>query len=490
AIRVLAPRQEVIAQLQELQTQMVVRAGQGRRPREFKTTPPGMATRRLARDPASSGSHERPGPPRSRPRLLFGDQRALRLMELAEKPPSFEATIDPHHSVIARLIEASSYRLDGVAKIASEHETWLVLLQHGMPLDIQVVPNPEQFFLGTLLLNSEDLTPERHRQVQTFSMEHRVTFGDALVHLGHMDLPEMLSARESRLLFMLEQLFAVQNGQFSFIKVGRVPYHDALPMIDLLQESFRALAERVGQLKQVDLERFWRLYQKRYPIKVLPPVVDIHELPLDEPTQQFYDSILSIEQPLWESLSLTTMSRAQVMQVILVVEQLGLVQFHTRFDPIMRITELMNQERAHLERLEQANLFERLGVHWSATDEEVEEGYLIQKARHALEQLPASVRSRARDVNDVIHALLDEAWEMLQSRAGRVRHRSACVDPQAVRTTIQIALNRGDIMAWARHVEQAQRCFMHVLELDPANIQARDKLETIQSYLAQRGRPR
>ena len=361
-----------------------------------------------------------------------------------------------------------------------------MLLQRGMPLDIQLTPNPEQFFLSTLLLNSEDLTMARFREVDTFAREHRITFGDALVHRGYMQLPEMLSARESRLLFMLEQIFAVQQGTFTFFRLSEAPYHDALPMIDLLDESFRALAERVEQLKTAELERFWRIYQKRYPVRVVPPVVDIHELPIDESTRVFYDGVLSIEQPLWESLSITNLSRAQMMQVILVMEQLGLVEFHTRLDPIMRVAGVMDTLREHKARLEHVNLFERLGVHWSSTGEEVEEGYAIQKTRFAPEQLPPSVRGRARDVNDAIHALLDEAWELLSTAQGRARHRKAFVSPAAARRAIQIALNRGDIMAWARQVEQARCCFQQVLELDPSNAQALEKLKAINAYMNQR----
>ena len=367
------------------------------------------------------------------------------------------------------LLKAAGIEGYGVLEFKTLHGRTQLVVHHGELVDIRKERPTESETLESLLLSAKRVTAEEIQRAQKMKAEQGISLGEALVDLQTMTHEDLLLAVRTRLIFLLHQIWKFERGEAKLFRLQRRPEQRLRSSAKLLAEIVSFLNERYGSLSLAELKERQAQFSGSLLKRIDPMPVSISEMGLDPAVERFVSVLLADSWSLEELHRVSSLSQGKTIQTLLVLDELDLLE---RSKKSKRRWEETEVEDLYL-RLRSSNYFELFGVHWSAYEKEIDEGY--DKLTAKLD-VPQEVQRNVGDKIEELRREIEEAYMVLSNRRSRRSYRDETIDNFAQKSAIQIYSKKADTFRMQGNVDALVDCLKRILELDPGDKAARRDL--------------
>lgn len=367
------------------------------------------------------------------------------------------------------LLQAAGIEGYGVLEFKTLQGRTQLVVHHGALVDIRKERPADSETLESLLLSAKKVTAEEIQRAQEMKAEQGISLGEALVDLQTMTHEDLLLAVRTRLIFLLHQTWKFERGEAKLFRLQRRPEQRLRSSAKLLAEIVSFLNERYGSLPLAELKERQDQFRGSLLKRIDPMPVNIAEMGLDPAVERFVSVLLADSWSLEELHRVSSLSQGKTIQTLLVLDELDLLE---RKKKSKRRWEETQIEDLHL-RLRSSNYFELFGVHWSAYEKEIDEGY--DKLTAKLD-VPQEVQKNVGDKIEELRREIEEAYMVLSNRRSRRTYRDETIEKFAQKSAIQIYSKKADTFRMQGNVDALVDCLKRILELDPGDKAARRDL--------------
>ena len=407
--------------------------------------------------------------------LPRGLERARILAALSTRQPTSRGNLESRSSA-AGLIEAAGRRGLGLATVTSATASWFFLLADGRVADAHILP-ANGYKLGDRLFAAGMVTPDTLQTARTRSRSEDREIGSVLEEMGAIPAQSLARARAARTKTILCDALELTEGSFHLVPLSHEPY----PLAAGAGPSVADLAwpRVVGGIRARGsrwLHERREVHWKRFPVLVQPPPFSLSTLGLSPPERAFADAALTPPRRLWEVMSLSNLSRTGTTVLALALEQVGALRF--RDDPESHTTSVsrLNLIARRAAQASSPDHFEALGVHWAASQSELERTYTQQRRAFDISAFPDAMREQFADDANTILAGIDRAWSALALREDRIRYRAETIPAEVVTAVVALLMKQAEMSRWRGRLGEAAQFYRRVLELDSHHAEARSEL--------------
>ena len=179
---------------------------------------------------------------------------------------------------------------------------------------------------------------------------------------------------------------------------------------------------------------------------------------------------------LWEVVSVSNLSRRDTTAFLIALAQVGAVRF--RDDPETTTTSVSRAAvvRRRAKQAQSENLFEVLGVHWAASQDELEKSYMRQSQTFDISKFPLPLQEEFAHDAKVILDGMDRAWKTIHSRRERAEYRLNLIAPDVIETCAELLMKQAELSRWRGRLSEAAVLYRRVLELFPTDPSALEAL--------------
>jgi hypothetical protein len=389
--------------------------------------------------------------------------------------------IDQNNPLALYFTDVASRQEDGVIVIRSS-STYYVVIQVGCPVDVRMAPHNPDYHLGALLVQAGKLTWEQHKEAERLSAEASLPYEAALVRLRHLPYQASLAALQSRIVFVLGQIFqTVGTGEFEYYDLGPLPQRYNTPPVSIAKIAFKYVFSRWRSQTKDKMLAVLAPWDQAHVRKANPPPIPLAEIQLNKKHLRFWEVILAEDLRVRSVPSVSNLGNADTLAILLTLRELGFVQFDKTNDDSAMTSRLIGQVNEMHSKIGGASHFDVLRLHWSAYSELIEKGYRDNKEAFALDSWPEAIHDDIRHEIKEIQSALDTAYEAVKNKKARRTYRERIVNSMQLDNGIQLYFRKGDMAMLRRDARGAQQAFLRVLELQPSHKEARQNLTVIQS---------
>jgi len=274
---------------------------------------------------------------------------------------------------------------------------------------------------------------------------------------------------------LLRKVWDIERGEATLFLLHKRPAQNLRSSANLLQEVVEFLRDRFSSLAAAELDERAHVFEGAHLKRKAEMPVAIEEMGLSSAVERFVDVLLADSWPVAELHRVSSLSRSKVLQTLLVLDELDLLE---RQQVVRRRWEETEVNELYL-RFDGSNYFELFGVHWSAYDEKIEEGY--QKLLKKID-VPEEVQSKLVSQLGEMRQGIEEAYNILSNRRKRRAYRNEHIDEFARTGAIQIYDKKADTFRMQGNVDGLVDCLKRIVELQPNNQAAKRDLIALKEW--------
>jgi hypothetical protein len=370
----------------------------------------------------------------------------------------------PPHRILLDLVAA---RATGVLVIELEEVRYWGFLLGGKPVHYLRNPALESETTEALMIRKQLLS----RPVLERARWHAEVTGQPLVsivmRLRLIKEKQLHELREAQIKLVTRRILDQREGYYRFFEtadlreVFRNPPLDPVPLI--WKRALFSLANRSEAQIQSRLEPL-----ENQGVHVTPLGRTIaRKLPLDAGAKDLVRVLAKGDKTVRQALDGAALKEREAAELLLVMEQLGLIQFVT---VKLKITpDVARSERA-LKALTgrlHKDHYGLLDLHWSALPGEILRAYRKFEAEvRALSEPCVGLPGYAK-LRDPLDRRLKLLHQLAEDKTFRVDYRARIVGDGERRMAAEMYLKQGEMALVRRYSEQDQECFDRLLEVDP-----------------------
>ncbi len=330
----------------------------------------------------------------------------------------------------------------------------------GGPVGWRTDPLEEQDVLGVLLYRAGRVTREQLEESLARMDARGCRQGEALVDMGVLQYPEMVMLLQKQADHVFQRLLRLRDGTWRFHDLDELPERFLPPPARVLANVYRSLIATAKTTPAEVLASDVKPWLERYPSVSSDVDAVLAEMKASAEEIQFVKLLRQAPRRLREVFSYSNLSRSQTGVTIWALVKCGVLEVHadsasaTAAMARPMIPEVAARGGGAAPRTSQT-AFERLGLHWMATADEV-----------------AAIAGRV-DAND---PAAREALATLQDDTRRRAHRASVVGTHAVAEAIRALAARAEAARGRGDIPDARTCLVKALELDPAAAGLRETL--------------
>jgi len=344
-------------------------------------------------------------------------------------------------------------------------------------------PLPQGGRLGELLVAQELITEQQRDHALEVAAEKRAPIGQALLEAKAITKSELATALSKQLQRRLVEEAEHASGKFAFYANAPIGNAPVSPPIYPIKAIFRATVDRYSRRLAEEVESIEAGNADMYVFRGNNAPDDISELGLNDKERRFWDETVIGQYRLRDLYPVSKLGRRFTHAVLFALVDLGAVQFEDRMGSERRTLKVTAAlERKHAE-LKSGTLFDRLEVHWGATDEDVERGYRRMHAEYDVTALPSDFPARLRTLVTEIVDSIDEAYTALRAKEDRQRYRRTIQEDSKLRFAAGVLMQQGDIALLRHDFVSAYDRYSHAQEIWPGLSGLAEKLRSAKAAL-------
>ncbi len=359
-----------------------------------------------------------------------------------------------------------------------------VVLDGADVLDVEIYPPVPKESLEGLLAAAGKLNDAEIRRAHDYAAQHNIEMAEALVELDFLTYAELGIALKTRCRFLLGLLWERRAGQVARHECDQLTRRFRAPASPLAYHLFGRIRDGLSSGDEDWLDERRTFFRAHLISRSQAQPCDIHDLDLDEKQARFFELVLETPRPFSDILRITRLSERKVVVLLEVFRRLGMLELQ-QVNPFTRQrTRFFEQLEAMQARATQGNFFEVLGIHWTAHQDEVEQGYVERIESLSDDNLPDNLDEAARLKVDELLAVIDEAYEVLSDTKRRAKYRDEVVGEFEKKNALKMFEKQADTAKLRRDLGAAIDAYQRVLEIDPRHAQANKDIEVLEKLLA------
>ena len=363
-----------------------------------------------------------------------------------------------HATLFNILVNIHGKKRTGVLRLhAGEKRYKALFFNHGELVNISTVPFNAAECLGRIvqragLLEQDQVVESLHRARQSGRKQ-----GEELLAMGVLRNDRLQELLRVHIEVKMSELFTWGEGTYHFQPMNDLPAKVTEIPVDFPRLMFNLIWKRYP-FEDID-ERFQPLMDK-FLGKSEHSFFEPEDFGFGESLAKFYKIVTERDAPLKRMLIVSNLKPEQTSRMIWAMYLLGVVDFfeESREDRVMlRIQELNEQ----LKTIEKGTLFDVLGVHWTANDEQVRSVY--ERRVSEIEAAIGNSHGLEQQLTRSLQGHIEKAFEVLREQAGRRAYRSEIFDPDFIEFGADILRQKGESYLFTKEeLEQA------IIELESA----------------------
>ncbi len=374
----------------------------------------------------------------------------------------------------AMLLEAATIEGYGFLEFECSDAVRQYVLHYGKLIDVRSEPREDQEtrlieqLKSTGYIGDEDL-----ERAKVLAAIHGIPQQDALVDMGCITLEDLLSAIKGCLVDDLQRIWELDAEEGRLYLLQHRPH---LPLrrssVELAEQVVRRIQIKLGRLSRGELQAQMERFSGARIARIRSPIVEWARFGFDADSLRFLEVVLDKGRSLSEVERISNLRREDTRRMLLVLDELDLL---TRTDRKSRLPEHYEIEGL-FQRIQNADHFEVLGVHWSAYGEEIERAY--SQMCSTLE-VPRKVESDLADELAELRRAAEEAYQLLCDTRRRREYRNQRFDRFARTSVLEVYEKKADSLRMRGEGEDLVDCLQRILELHPSHRRARAELKLL-----------
>ncbi|MFW5966510.1 MAG: hypothetical protein ACOCV2_03275 [Persicimonas sp.] len=468
AFEVTTPSEEVAERLRKMPEKMrakaeaaSARAEHARKPDETDRAPGGpTAEANRSTDESPSGSDQEDGP-----------------MPVEGTPvDTWRLDQTPMSQVLRALLEVQER---AVLDVTFDDRRAQIAVDGSRVLDVEIYPRSPREGVAHLLLNAGKLDDEEVERAQRYAARHGVTVGEALVELEMLQHAEVRVALRTRVRFLLGVLWPKRNGRASLYRVERFDRRFLTPASPLLYHLFRRLRDTFMRRDDEWFEERHSFFRAHRIARNEEKAAAIDELELTGEEAHLYELVLDEERPASDVFRMSHLGRQGALALLEAFRQLELITLEKVNAFSRQRTRIFEQVERLSARIESGDHFEVFGLHWTATQEDVERAYRERREELCVDDRPADLGPEIDRKIDELAEALEATYEILGDRKRRASYRDEVVGTYKQKNAIAMYEDQADAAKMRRDLPAAIDACEHILELEPGHAQAKKDIEVL-----------
>ncbi|MCP4809798.1 MAG: tetratricopeptide repeat protein [Proteobacteria bacterium] len=340
--------------------------------------------------------------------------------------------------------------------------------QDGGPVGWRTEPLREHETLGGLLLTAQKVTADQVAQALDIMDSEGCKQGEAFVRMGLLRAGQIPTVLKRQCEFLLQVVLREDAGSWAFFPAEDFPQRFAIPPVNVPQTLFNAMMQHS---RNVTSDRLYAMLRPRLENRVrLRPTAEkiVRGFDWDAGELKFLDLIIT-DKPIRvrKLFSITPLTKAGTAGTIWAMNEMGFIDFgEGEQDQAQKLRRITAPIAKKLARVQEANVFDVLELHWICTGAEVETAWRKQRSRWdptPLGNIPDELRAQL----DAIANHLDKAKEALESVEARGVARRGLVGDEMVTQAVSGLAQRADGLLKERDKSGAIDAYQKALDLAP-----------------------
>lgn len=385
----------------------------------------------------------------------------------------------------ATLLLALASRWPAVALfVVASGARWRLLLREDQLLAVEVEPEPERFLAATLLRESGLVSDAVLDAALDNASRAGISVLDHLAQTRAIRHREADAMQVARWRMMLDALFTARIERWEAAGFDRIQVPASSPC-SFAPMAWVALVERVDAMSQEALDERLHDQLAHRPRFVRDACLTPASLGLDDRERKFVDEVLHGDATTREALSRSPLRRRPSMALLIALDEVGLVDWEAVHVHNARVSRAMPLIEKKQQELRSGDVYAALESHWSSDERLLFNAWTRVSSALDLDTVlkhgTAEQQALAASVRDQLVAARDR----LRTREARSTLRKKHSDAFERSAAVQLYEKQAEMALFKRDVEAAEDALRRVVELDPNDATAADRLRRVLAYQLQ-----
>jgi hypothetical protein len=368
------------------------------------------------------------------------------------------------------IIQMALMKATGVVEVRIRNADRSTLVRYGFwreggPVGWKSDPVQDDEVLGMLLYNSKQITKDKLDASLELMRGSPLRQGEALMLLGVMSFSEVLGALGKQTDFVLQRVMQSKSGAWAFYPTDGLPERFVVSPLPVLPRIYRALLDAGGEMDPNEFRALTDRIENLYVVLRDELIERRKEFEFQEGEEKLIDTLAT--QPLRgrDLATRTSLGRKNTTLVLWALDELGLVDFQEDAGTNEATERILARLAEKEKQVASKNPFDILGVHWTATSEDVKTAH-----KKAIADFSPDVRGLDPGIRDrlaaIVKALEDASVDLRADDRRRLRRRQF-VDEARIQSSAELFARKGEIAIERKDGRGAIVCFLKAQELLP-----------------------
>lgn len=343
-----------------------------------------------------------------------------------------------------------------------------VYFYKGRVLLVSEEPEVKEHLLGQVLVDEGRINSQERENAFKTSQEKDIPIGEALTDDKVVSKRVLSSALRKQMQLRLGTFSLVETGSFQFWE-KRIPRDRKLapptsPLRLLFRYKMDWLAaqpyEAAQELEETHIDRYL------FPTEDADDLVE--ELGFTKEEQYFWDNLLTGRFRLRQVYAASNFRHRRTYTLVFALHAFNLISFEKDMAKTWQVDEMRDFFVRRYMLLSEETFFELLGIHWTASQKEIQKAYRKIKRDYDITNYEGEWPDDIIRMSEEILKHLDSVFEQLNKNNDRRDYRSGVHDQGKLRFSAELFEQQGDMAMYRHDFADAIERYKRALELNPS----------------------
>lgn len=374
-----------------------------------------------------------------------------------------------------------------VLTLAKQHATGALVLHHqelrrelffqsGYVTQVIETPPMESHLLGQVMVMQGLIRPADLDSLCSGAQAESMLFGQYLIREGCVTAQQLAQSLLRQNQVKVWDALQLPEGRFAFHENARAARRSMNPAANPLHVIFREKSNvfrtHLSDTSDAHINPVLDRYVHRQP----DAPEDLSVYGLNDEEQRFWNLIVIGQYSIRECFQVSPMSRMRTYATLFTMLELDLIRLESDMSLKWKIVRLREQYEHKIARISRGTLFSALDLHWSSSEEEIEEAVKRMHQEFDCSQHNFALPEDVVNMSKYILQRADEAHKLLSSYEQRVRYRATFIEPSQLHFSAELLHQQGDMLFYRNQLREALGAYVRALELEPGDLELRRKV--------------
>lgn len=342
-----------------------------------------------------------------------------------------------------------------------------VYFYKGRVLLVLEEPEVKKHLLGEVLVEEGRINSQERENAIKLSQEKDIPIGEALTDDKIVSKRVLSSALRKQMQLRLGTFSLVETGSFQFWE-KRVPRDRKLaPPTSPLRLLFRYKMDWLAAQPYEEAKDLEETYMDRYLFPTEEADNQVEELGFTKEEHYFWDNLLTGRFRLRQIYAASNFRHRRTYTLVFALHAFNLISFEKEMAKTWQVDEMRDFFVRRYMLLSEETFFELLGIHWTASQKEIQKAYRKIKRDYDITHYEGEWPDDIIRMSEEILKHLDGVFEQLHKNNDRRDYRSGVHDHGKLRFSAELFEQQGDMAMYRHDFADAIERYKRALELNP-----------------------